>query len=73
MRERCLFSVVIALFLGGVPAAIWVAGSGRTPGYALDSNRVYRIEVGAVLAEEVSSALLALTERLERLEAGHRG
>ena len=126
MRERWLFLVVLALLLGGVAAAIWVADAGRAPGYALDSNLVYRIEVGAVLvgfaygilvtlllawrgetftkfnvgpagaaagdnfesaaddldilrdevqqlSEEVSSALLALTERLERLEAGHRG
>ena len=117
---------VLTLFLGGIAAAIWVADSGRTPGYALDSNLIYRIEIGAVLvgfayailvtlrlawrgetftkfsvgpagaeagdsfesaaddldilrvevqqlSAEVSSALVALTERLERLEAGHRG
>ena len=126
MRERWLFFIVLALFLGGIAAAIWVADSGRTPGYALDSNLIYRIEIGAVLvgfayailvtlrlawrgemftkfsvgpagaeagdsfesaaddldilrdevqqlSEVVSSALVALDERLERLEAGHRG
>jgi len=126
MRERWLFLTVLALFTGGIAAGIWVADSGRTPGYALDSNLIYRIEIGAVLvgfayailvtlwlawrgeiftkfsvgpagaeagdsfesaaddldilrdevqqlSEEVSTALVALTERLERLEAGHRG
>lgn len=126
MRERWLFLTVLALLFAGIAAAIWVADSGRTPGYALDSNLIYRIEIGAVLvgfayailvtlrlawrgetftkfsvgpagaeagdsfesaaddldvlrdevallAEEVSSALVALTDRLDRLEAGARG
>jgi hypothetical protein len=126
MRERWVFLAVLALFAGGLAAGLWVADSGRAPGYALDSNVVYRIEVAAVLvgvgylvlvvlrlawhgetftkfsvgpaaaeatsnfesaaddldllrdevqllSEEVSSALLALTERLERLEAAERG
>jgi hypothetical protein len=126
MRERWLFLTVLALLVGGIAAAIWVADSGRTPGYALDSNLIYRIEIGAVLVgfayailvtlrlawrgetftkfsvgpagaeagdsfesaaedldllradvetltDEVASALIALTERLDRLEAGQRG
>jgi hypothetical protein len=126
MRERWLFVTVLALFLGAIAAALWVADDARAPGYALASNLVYRIEVGAVLvgfayavlvtlrlawngetftkfsvgpagaeardsfesaaddldilrndvellAREVSSALVALTERLDRLEAGRRG
>ena len=39
---------------------------------AADDLDILRDEVQQ-LSEEVSSALLALTERLERLEAGHRG
>jgi hypothetical protein len=126
MRERWVFLAVLALFAGGVAAALWVADSRHAPGYALDSNLVYRIEVAAVLvgvaylvlvvlrlawhgetftkfsvgpaaaeatsnfesaaedldllrdevellAEEVSSALRALTERLDRLEAARQG
>ena len=127
MRERWLFFMVLALFLGGLAAAIWVADSGRTPGYALDSNLIYRIEIGAVLVGFAYAILVtlrlawrgemftkfsvgpagaeagdsfesaaddldilrdrgaatlrrwsrrrcvALAERLERLEAGHRG
>ena len=118
MRQRWLFLTVLALFGAGAAAALWVAEGGRAPGYALASNFVYRIEVGAVLvtlrlawhgetftkfnvgpagaeardsfesaaddldvlrdevallAEEVSSALVALTERMDRLEAGQRG
>ena len=126
MRERWLFLTVLLLVGGGVAAALWVADSGRAPGYALSSNLVYRVEIGAVLvgiayallvtlrlawngetftkfsvgpagaeardsfesaaddldvlrdevallAEEVSSALVALTERLDRLEARQRG
>jgi hypothetical protein len=126
MRERWLFLTVLALFGAGIAAALWIADAGRAPGYALASNVVYRIEVGAVLvgfayailvtlrlawhgetftkfsvgpagaeardsfesaaddldvlrdevallAEEVSSALVALTERLDRLEAAQRG
>jgi hypothetical protein len=126
MRERWLFLTVLALFAGGIAAALWVADAGRAPGYALSSNLVYRVEIGTVLvgfayavlvtlrlawngetftkfsvgpagaaagdsfesaaddldvlrdevellADEVSSALVALTQRLDRLEAGHPG
>jgi hypothetical protein len=126
MRERWLFTAVLALFAGGVAAAIWVADSGLTPGYALDSNLVYRVEIGAVLVgfayailvtlrlawrgetftkfsvgpagaeagdnfdsaaedldvlradvetltTEMSTALVALAERLERVEGAQRG
>jgi hypothetical protein len=126
MRDRWLFLVVLAVFGAGVLVALVVADGDATPGYALDSNVVYRMEIAAVvigvaytalvtlrlawhgetftrftvgpagaeapdrfdsaaddldvlrdsvseLADEVSSALVALEERLDRLEAGRRG
>ena len=87
MRGRWLFFTVLALFLGGIAAAIWAADSGLFTKFsvgpagaeagdsfesAADDLDILRDEVQQ-LSEEVSSALVALTERLERLEAGHRG
>ena len=76
MRERWLFLTVLLLLGGGIAAALWVAEAGIAPGYALSSNTddldVLRDDVEA-LANEVSSALIALIERLDRLEAASRG
>ena len=59
-RTVAVLALVLALFVGGIAAAIWVADAERTPGYALDSNLIYRIEIGAVLVGFAYAILVTL-------------